>query len=207
MSLFSRTRLKRAVQECLSLLQKISQELLPDSHPEQGRYERDFMDAVNNYDDARVNKLIDESFQYYCDESNILTGLEKYCQKFGITADFFSISNEEMIQSIAGHKEKIAQRLKKEGVIDKVKLYFTAPFFLSRTANDASKQTNNSIPIFYLLGGLLVIAVIVCVLLHTVSSKRDNREGKKQTQIGSNDRDLLNLICDLAEVLKLTELT
>jgi len=114
MSLFSKMRLDKAVNNCRSLLERVAQELRPAQDPEHTAKAEQFMAAVDRYDNAAVNDLIEEALQRYCHCSNSLEGLERYCKKFGIDEDLLSMSEVNRILFIAGHKSQISERLEHE---------------------------------------------------------------------------------------------
>ena len=113
MILFTSTRLTKAVNSYHSQLKKISRDLVPALG--EGAAER-FVAAADAYNEAELNRLVEAAMQTYLNESNIIYGLELYCQKFGIAENFSSMDTEKIILYIDQHKREISQILESKGV-------------------------------------------------------------------------------------------
>lgn len=114
--IFTPMRLTKAVNICFDLLQKVAERLTPkDALDHQNKAAR-FITAAKAYDEKTVNQMLRVAMQSYLHTSALKEGMERYCGKFGIEADFSAMSETEAILFIARQGDKIARRLKEEGV-------------------------------------------------------------------------------------------
>ena len=114
--IFTPMRLTKAVNICLDLLQKVAERLTPREALDHQEKAAKFITAVRAYDDNTVNQMLREAMRGYLHASVLKDGMERYCGKFGIEADFSVMSETEAILFIARYRDKIVRRLKDEGV-------------------------------------------------------------------------------------------
>ena len=186
MALITQTRLTMAVQNCPNVLERLAQRL----------YSPTFKAAVERYDADAVNDILEEALRHCLDTDSLPQGLEQYCRKFGITKDLSNLGNIARILLIDQYRDDIDQQLKKAGIAR-----------LKKQEHILSMQPL----IFYglILTGVVLLLLLAWLLIQRRSAQTGTSDNKRNGRAGhrtmtSKDRELLNLITDLAELYRAT---
>lgn len=114
--IFYATRLTMAVHNCRTSLEKIAKCLTPESDPRHDELASEFMDAaVTQYNHEKLNAMIEDAMKKYLNHSLLLSGMDDYCERFGLKADLSEMSNDERVLYIAAHKDEIEHQLMAAG--------------------------------------------------------------------------------------------
>lgn len=116
MNIFPDILLTAAVAMCHDQFEIIARKLRPATHPDHEKVRRGFMDAVDHYQEQQVENYLREAICYYTGASAPRTGLQNFCDKFGLDTENSCITILDYVQFVAAHKEEISDQLSRAGL-------------------------------------------------------------------------------------------
>lgn len=114
MLLISQTTLTEAKKSGKEQLEALANDLLPTSSPHHNTRMQEFMSAVEDDDDKRVNTMLCEALERYLGNDNIKAGLGAFCQRLDLPSDIMSMGELGVMEWISQHYDEIAKKLDEE---------------------------------------------------------------------------------------------
>lgn len=95
-------------------LEALANDLLPASSPHHEARKQEFMAAVEDDDDKRINTMLAEALERYLGSANLLEGLGAFCQRMDLPSNVIEMGEAGALEWIAAHSAEIAKKLDKE---------------------------------------------------------------------------------------------
>lgn len=116
MILINQALLVFAVKYLKDVLQSIARSLTLPSYPDHGEKEKEFMQAVDSYDSAKANAMLNSAINNYCGSTDAMKGIEEWCAKFNIHPDHAFMGEMDWLRLIARNRNKIDTILSNQGL-------------------------------------------------------------------------------------------
>lgn len=114
MILISPDSLAAARKEGQEELEALANKLLPASSPDHDARQQEFMTAVKDDDDKRVNTMLREALESYLGDANLLAGLGDFCQRMDLPSNVVEMGISGILEYIADHSAEISKKLDEE---------------------------------------------------------------------------------------------
>lgn len=114
MILINSGNLAKAKESAKEQLEQLANDLMPASSQHHDPRKQEFMVAVEEDDDKRVNTMLNEALENYLDNGDILAGLTDFCQRMGAPSDIAESGEDGLLQWIADHSADISRKLDEE---------------------------------------------------------------------------------------------
>lgn len=114
MNLITPASLEKAKKTAQEQIKELANALLPTNSPNHEARKLEFLTAVDNNDDKRVNTMLVEALERYLGNDNLLIALGDFCQRMDLPSNVMELGEAGILEWISDHYSEISKKLNEE---------------------------------------------------------------------------------------------